>query len=191
MAINCDDGVISSCYPKFVDRNQLAKEIFKISHRTGHFVLRSGQTSNEYFDKYRFESQPQLLQAIANHLSKLVAPSTQALAGLELGGVPLATALSLATGLPTLFVRKEAKAYGTCQIAEGLDFKSKRILIVEDVVTTGGQVIESVRELRRQGADVLDVVCVILRNTEAHKFFAAENLRLLPLFTMEELKTHA
>src|SRR5438874_31274 len=101
---------------------------------TGRFLLRSGATSEEYFDKYLFESDPVLLRAIAEAMAPLVPPSTDALAGLELGGVPLATALSRETGLATRFVRKEAKAYGTCRLAEGGDVDGARLVVVEDVI---------------------------------------------------------
>ena len=91
------------------------------SHITGEFVLRSGVTSTEYFDKYRFEADPALLRDIAAALVPLVPDGTEVLAGLELGGVPIATVLSQLTGIPAAFVRKEAKTYGTCQLAEGGD----------------------------------------------------------------------
>ncbi|MBV8691392.1 MAG: orotate phosphoribosyltransferase, partial [Actinobacteria bacterium] len=96
-----------------MDRETLANHIFAVAHLTGEFTLRSGATSTEYFDKYLFESDPLLLEAIAESMAPLVPDDTQVLAGLELGGVPLAVALSRATGIPTAFVRKEAKAYGT------------------------------------------------------------------------------
>ena len=99
----------------------LAARVYDIAHLTGTFTLRSGTTSTEYFDKYRFEADPALLRDIAAAMAPLVPDGIDALAGLELGGVPIATALSLETGLPARFVRKEAKTYGTCQLAEGGD----------------------------------------------------------------------
>ena len=95
--------------------------------------------ADRYFDKYRFESDPSLLAEIAEEMVPLVPPETQGLAGLELGGIPLATVLSAATGLPAFFVRKEAKKYGTERLCEGGNIGGKRLLIIEDVVTTGGQ----------------------------------------------------
>jgi orotate phosphoribosyltransferase len=172
---------------RFMNRDALARSIFRLSHLTGDFTLRSGQRSAEYFDKYRFESQPDVLREIARQMRPFVPPGTDILAGLEMGGIPLATALSLETMIPALFVRKKAKAYGTCKIAEGPDFVDKRTLVIEDVVTTGGQVIESVSELRKAGALISDVVCVILRNPDAHRLFDEVDLTLHPLFTMEEL----
>ncbi len=167
-------------------RDELARQIFKTAYLTGTFKLRSGTTSHEYFDKYRFESDPRLLAAIAEHLAPLIPQGTEVLAGLELGGVPIATALSLRTGIPAVFVRKEAKAYGTCRIAEGADFKGKKVTVIEDVITTGGQVLLSAEDLRKEGAILKDVLCVILRGDDSK--LTAVDLRLQPLFTMEELK---
>jgi orotate phosphoribosyltransferase len=170
-----------------VDRAELAKQIYAVAHLTGSFTLRSGTTSTEYFDKYRFESDPVLLAEIAAALAPLVPETTEGLAGLELGGVPLATALSRETGLPAYFVRKEAKTYGTCQLAEGGAFEGRRLTVVEDVVTSGGQVVESCRELRARGATILRVLCVIDRQAGGPANLAAEDLELAPLFTMDEL----
>src|SRR5688572_15563852 len=97
-------------------RNELARRIYAASHLTGEFRLRSGATSREYFDKYRFESDPKLLLAIAEAMAELVPPGVELLAGLEMGGIPLATMLSQVTALPALFVRKKAKEYGTSKL---------------------------------------------------------------------------
>ena len=102
-----------------MDRQQLAREIRARAFLTGRFTLRSGATSAVYWDKYRFEAEPALLAAVARGLAGLLPPAYDRLAGLELGGVPLATALALHTGRPALFVRKAAKPYGTANLAEG------------------------------------------------------------------------
>ncbi|MBK5221632.1 MAG: orotate phosphoribosyltransferase [Acidimicrobiia bacterium] len=118
---------------------------------SGRFTLRSGAVATEYFDKYRFESDPGLLSRVAAALGPLVPAGTELLAGLELGGVPIATALSLHTGIPAVFVRKEAKRYGTERLAEGADIDGRQLLVVEDVVTSGGQIAMSVGDLRERG----------------------------------------
>jgi orotate phosphoribosyltransferase len=100
-------------------KNELAKKIFTASHLIGAFTLRSGQVSNEYFDKYLFESDPALLSAIADAMAALIPAGTQVLAGLEMGGIPIAVALSLRSGVPAAFVRKQAKQYGTRKLTEG------------------------------------------------------------------------
>jgi orotate phosphoribosyltransferase len=171
---------------------ELAHAIFKICHLTGEFKLRSGQTSKEYFDKYRFESQPKLLREIAASMKSLVPKGTQALAGLEMGGIPVATALSLETGLPVVFVRKEAKEYGTCRVAEGVEsLKGLRLCVIEDVITTGGQVILSAEDLRGEGAIVEDVLCVISRQQGGEEKLAAAGLNMKSLFTSADLKNSA
>ncbi len=174
-----------------MNRAQLAENIYKASYLTGSFKLRSGQTSSEYFDKYRFEAQPKLLKEIAKHLASLIPAGTEVLAGLEMGGIPIATALSLETGIPCVFVRKEAKKYGTCQFAEGLDIHNKKLCLIEDVITTGGQVSLSTQDLRSIGARVDNVLCVIHRGTGQESKLAELGLNMQALFNMQELKASA
>lgn len=169
-------------------KKELGKEIYKVSHITGEFLLRSGQISNEYFDKYKFESLPNLLIPIAREMKNLIPETTEVLGGLEMGGIPLATALSMETNIPSVFVRKAAKEYGTRKLAEGVAFEGKQMCVIEDVVTTGGQIITSVRELRELGAKIDTVSCVIVRDPKAFDNLKEANLELKPLFTMEELK---
>lgn len=171
-----------------MNRTELAKRIFDVSHLTGTFTLRSGQVSNEYFDKYLFESQPELLAEIADHMARMVPEGTEILAGLEMGGIPVATAISLKTGIPVIFVRKKAKEYGTAKLAEGSEFTGKKVCVIEDVVTTGGQVVISSKELREFGANIDSVMCVIERDVKGGENLQKEGLELHPLFTMQELK---
>ncbi|HET9727843.1 MAG TPA: orotate phosphoribosyltransferase [Acidimicrobiia bacterium] len=172
-----------------MERHQLARRIYEASHLTGTFTLRSGAVSNEYFDKYRFESDPQLLRAIAEAASSLLPIDVDALAGLELGGVPFATMLSQITAVPAVFVRKHAKTYGTCQLAEGAEIDGRRLCIVEDVVTSGGAILDAASELRARGAVLGPVVCVIDRESGGVEKLAVEGLELRALFTMTELKS--
>ena len=169
-------------------KQDIARRIYQVSHITGEFLLRSGQISNEYFDKYLFESEPELLVEIAKVMKELIPQGTDVLAGLEMGGIPVVTALSIETGLKAAFVRKKAKEYGTCKLAEGADVKDKNVCVIEDVVTTGGQIIESVRELRERGAKIDTVLCVILRDERAIKILSDEGLKLIPAFTMKYIK---
>jgi len=171
-----------------MDKNELAAKVFHSSHLTGTFILRSGQVSNEYFDKYLFESDPELLAEITSHMLEMIPKGTEILAGLEMGGIPIATVLSLRAGIPTVFVRKKAKEYGTAKLAEGINVNDKSICIIEDVVTTGGQIILSANDLRQLGADIKYVLCVIERDIKGRENLKKEGLELLSLFTMEELK---
>lgn len=170
------------------DLRLMTLRIYERARLTGSFVLRSGATSSEYFDKYLFESEPRLLREIAQALVELLPERVDALAGLELGGVPLATVCSQVSGLPTLFVRKQAKTYGTCRLAEGGQVAGQRVVVIEDVITSGGQVIESCRQLRAEGAEIAAVLCVIDRQAGGLESIAAEGLRLHSLFTMSQLE---
>ncbi len=166
----------------------LGDRIYERARLTGAFRLRSGATSSEYFDKYLFESDPRLLREIAEELVRLVPAGVELFAGLELGGVPVAVAVSQVSGLPTVFVRKAAKTYGTCRLAEGGEVTERRIAVIEDVVTSGGQVIESCRQLRDRGADIAAVLCVIDREAGGRENLAAEGLDLRALFTISQLR---
>ncbi len=166
----------------------LARRIYDRAHLTGEFRLRSGAVSGEYFDKYRFEADPRLLLEVGEALAALLPPRVDAVAGLVLGGVPLATITSQVTGLPTLFVRQQAKSYGTCRLAEGGEVAGRRVAVIEDVVTSGGQVLESCSALRALDADVVAVLCVVDRETGGRENLAREGLELRPLFTMSALR---
>ena len=168
----------------------LAARVFAASHLTGTFVLRSGRKADYYFDKYRFESDPALLGDIIAALVPLVPAGVDGLAGLELGGVPLATMLSSVTGLPAYFVRKEPKKYGTEKVCEGGDVEGKRLLLIEDVVTTGGQMVLSVQDLRAEGAIVEHALCVIDREGGGADVVGAEGIELRALFTMRDLEQY-
>lgn len=168
--------------------SSLAQKVFQTAHLTGTFLLRSGATSSEYFDKYRFEGDPVLLREIAAALAQRLPGNYDALAGLEMGGIPISTMLSQVTGKPALFIRKKAKNYGTCRFAEGGEVKDRRLLLVEDVVTSGGQIIKSARALRGEGALIDHVVCVIDREAGGVAALAKEGLTLTSLFTIMELK---
>ena len=142
----------------------LARDIDACCRLTGEFTLRSGQVAPEYFDKYLFEAHPLLLARVAQQMVDLLPDETELLGGLELGGVPIATMVSSLTGRPALFVRKKAKEYGTCKLAEGPDVSGRRVTLIEDVITTGGAVRDATRALREAGAVVELVVCAIDRS---------------------------
>jgi orotate phosphoribosyltransferase len=173
-----------------MDRLQLARRLRSECSLTGHFVLRSGAVSDFYFDKYLFESVPELLRAVADQAAPLIPEGTEILGGLELGGVPISTALSLLTGLPQVLVRKEAKAYGTAKLAEGPEIAGRRLTIIEDVITTGGQVVLSADELRARGATVDMVVCIVDRRPpggQGPDKLAEAGLSMRPLFTLDDI----
>ncbi len=165
----------------------LAADIDACCRLSGEFTLRSGQVSPEYFDKYLFESDPALLGRVVEQMVELLPEGTELLGGLEMGGIPIATMLSARTGLPALFVRKEAKTYGTCKLAEGPDVAGRRVTLVEDVITTGGAVRDATRALRAYGAAVEHVVCAIDRSPADENPLADVGLEVRPVLTKAEL----
>jgi len=165
----------------------LAADIRAAASLTGEFRLRSGQVSTTYFDKYRFEADPALLKRVAAEMLALLPPEAEVLAGLELGGVPIATAMSLASGMPAVFVRKQAKDYGTCLAVEGGDVHGKRLVLIEDVITTGGAVADAARLVREAGAEIVGVVCAIWRGDGAPRIERAPDLRVAAAMTRADL----
>ncbi|WP_431842081.1 orotate phosphoribosyltransferase [Calidifontibacter indicus] len=165
----------------------LAADIDAACRIRGSFTLRSGTVANEYFDKYRFEGDPALLRRVAEAMVPLLPADTEVLGGLELGGVPIATVVSSLTGLPAVFVRKEAKTYGTCRLAEGGDFTGKTVTLIEDIVTTGGAVRNAAVALRELGATVHTVVCAIDRSEPGKNTLGEIELATVSLLTKADL----
>lgn len=168
------------------EHRDLARALVAACYLEGSFTLRSGTTSDHYFDKYRFEAEPTLLREVAEALLPSLPPA-DLIAGPELGGVPLAVALSAVSGLPCRFVRKTAKTYGTAQLAEGGPVDGQRIVMVEDVVSTGGQLVESIGALRELGATVDAAMVVVLRDPVGRENLAAIGVDTIALFSEDEL----
>jgi orotate phosphoribosyltransferase len=165
----------------------LARDVDAHCRLTGEFTLRSGQVASEYFDKYLFETDPALLARVAAAMAPLLPDDTDLLGGLEMGGIPIVTVISARTGLPALFVRKQAKTYGTCKIAEGPDVDGRRVTLVEDVITTGGAVRDATVALRAAGATVRTVVCAIDRSPGTDNPLADVGLEVRSALTKVEL----
>ena len=170
-------------------KSELAKQIRAVAYLTGEFKLRSGNISDFYWDKYRFESDPVLLTAIANEMAKLLPTECDGLAGLELGGIPLATAISLQTGIPCFYVRKEAKTYGTCNLIEGGVKEKSTLVVIEDVITTAGQVCTSIEQIRGEGHTVKHVVAAIDRQAGGEEKINALGCSFASVFTLAELES--
>jgi orotate phosphoribosyltransferase len=172
-------------------RERLAQELYEVAICRGPFRLRSGEFTTEYFDKYLFEADPRLLSRICEELRVFVPENTDIIAGLELGGMPIATVLSQITRLPLRLVRKHAKGYGTAKIFEGGPIRGKRLIIVEDCVTSGAAVIHAVKALRGEGAIIQDVLCVLEHECGGPATLRQFGLRLHRLFSMDELRHFA
>lgn len=170
---------------------ELARQIREHAYLEGDFVLRSGRRSRYYLDKYRFETHPDLLRELGERIAAraLDANGERAdrLAGPELGGVALAAAASLASGLPFLIVRKEAKEYGTEKRLEGGFSAGERVCLVEDVITTGGAAVSAIKALRAVGLECRSAVCVVDREEGGADALARQAVRLFPLFRASEV----
>lgn len=169
---------------------ELRRALCEHAYLEGDFVLRSGRRSRYYLDKYRFETRPELLEALGGRIARTVAevePAADRLAGPELGAVALAAAASLVSRLPFLIVRKEGKAYGTARRIEGDYEPGERICLVEDVVTTGGAAVQAVRALREAGLECGTAVCVVDREEGGADALARLAVRLRPIFRALDL----
>ena len=169
---------------------ELRRAIRERAYLEGDFVLRSGRRSRFYLDKYRFSTQPDLLEAIAGRIAdavREVEPEAARLAAPELGAVPLVAAASLVSRLPFLIVRAETKAYGTNNRLEGAFSAGERICLVEDVVTSGGAAVEAVEALREAGLECRTAICVVDREEGGADALARVGVRLRPIFRAAEI----
>ncbi|MDX6467251.1 MAG: orotate phosphoribosyltransferase [Gaiellaceae bacterium] len=170
--------------------DSLARALVEHAYLEGDFLLRSGKRSRYYLDKYRFETRPDLLKPLGERIAATVrehAPDATRLAGPELGAVALAAAASLESGLPFIIVRKEAKEYGTAKRIEGPYEEGECVCLIEDVVTSGGALLDSIVALRGAGLVVQTAVCVVDREEGGADALARHAVRLRPLFRAGEL----
>lgn len=170
-----------------MDHPTLARRIREAAYLEGDFTLRSGRKSKYYLDKYLFETQPDILRALGEMLAACVGPTTTLIAGAELGGVALAAAASLASGKPFVIVRNARKDYGTSKPFEGKLVAGDRVLLVEDIATTGGQILEAAKVIRELGATVERIVAVIDRQEGARENIERAGLVFEALFLKSDL----
>ncbi len=171
----------------YMNLNRLGKKIVEISYKEGNFTLSSGKRSNYIFDKYAFETRSKVLEEITGKMVKMVTRESSKIAGMELGGVPLATALSLKTGLPFVIVRKGSKGYGIDRAIEGDLNDEDKVVIVEDISTTGTQALLAAKIVENTGASVLKIICVVDREEGARKRIENRGYKFEPLFTKSSL----
>ena len=169
-----------------MDTAQLASRIKDAAYLTGDFTLRSGKKSKYYLDKYLFETQPDILQELGKRFAAH-AQDADVIAGAELGGVALAAAASIASGKPFLIVRNAKKDYGTSKMMEGKLPAKARVLVVEDIATTGGQVLEAAKVLTEAGATVTKIVCTIDRMEGARQNIEQAGYKFEALLTKTDL----
>ncbi len=172
--------------------DQLAQRIREVALLRGTFTLRSGRTSSYYLDKYLFETQPDVLRELAKRLADHVDDAVDRLAGAELGGIPLVIATALEANRPCVLIRNQAKGYGTAKRFEGKLEPGDRVLLLEDIATTGGQLLEAARVLRDEcGTHVVKIVAVIDREEGARDNIEAAGFTFNSLFTKATLGIEA
>ena len=164
----------------------LARRVREAALLEGDFLLSSGKRSSFYVDKYLFSTEPDLLREVAGALARTLPDGVDRLAGIELGAVPLVTAVALHTSLPYIIVRKSAKEYGTGKGVEGRLEAGERVALIEDVVTTGTQAVEAARRLSGADIEVAKISAVLDRREEASGYL--EEFLFGALLRMDDLR---
>jgi len=170
-----------------VTRKELIKRIKETAYLEGDFVLRSGKRSKYYLDKYLFETCPDILKALGKEFARRVTDDVTLIAGAELGGVALAAATAMATGKNWVIIRNSKKGYGTGKMVEGVLKAGDVVLLVEDIATTGGQVIEAAKIITEAGAAVKKIVCVIDRRQGAEENITQAGYKFDSILTKDDL----
>ena len=168
-------------------KEELIKRIKETSYLEGDFILRSGKKSKYYLDKYLFETCPDILAALGEEFAKYISDDVTLIAGAELGGVALAAATALATGKNFCIIRNAKKGYGTGKMVEGVLKVGDVVLLVEDVATTGGQVLEAAKVITEAGATVKKIVCVIDRKQGAGENVTQAGYKFESILTKNDL----
>ncbi len=171
-----------------MNRTELGSRIKQAAYMEGDFTLRGDTKSKYYLDKYMFETQPEILRAVSQAFVGYIDADTTMIAGAELGGVPLATALSLVSGLPFVIIRNAKKDYGTKKTLEGkLSTDGGLVFLVEDIVTTGGQILQAAEVIISKGVEIDTIVAVVDREEGARENIERAGFSFDSLFTKSDL----
>jgi orotate phosphoribosyltransferase len=170
-----------------VTREELIKRIKETAYLEGDFTLRSGKKSKYYLDKYLFETCPDILKTLGEEFARHVTGDVTLIAGAELGGVALAAATAIATGKNWIIIRNSKKDYGTAKLVEGVLKKDDVVLLVEDIATTGGQVLEAAKIITDSGASIKKIICVIDRKQGAEENITKAGYKFDKLLTKDDL----
>ncbi len=171
-------------------REQVARDLVSHAYLVGDFVLSSGRRSRYYFDKYLFETKPHILRPLAKLIAQQIPEGVQRIAGPELGAVALATAASLETGIPFVIVKKVSKDYATQNVVEGEFHPGEKVVVIEDIMTTGTQAIASAEKLRSLGLEVLFILGIVDREEGARSNVEAAGFEFRSLFGKTELEAY-
>ena len=170
-----------------MNRNEFIKRIKETAYLEGDFILRSGKRSKYYLDKYLFETCPDILKELGREFAKHVGNDVTLIAGAELGGVALAAAAAMESGKKWVIIRNSKKGYGTGKMVEGKLNKGDVVLLVEDIATTGGQVLEAAKVITEAGATVKKIVAVIDRKQGAGENITSAGYKFESLLTKDDL----
>ena len=170
-----------------MNRKQLIKRIKETAYLEGDFVLRSGKRSKYYLDKYLFETCPDILKALGKEFASHVSDDVTLIGGAELGGVALAAAAAMECGKNWVIIRNSKKGYGTGKLVEGVLKAGDVVLLVEDIATTGGQVLEAAKVITEAGAKVKKIVAVIDRKQGASENIAQAGYKFESILTKDDL----
>jgi orotate phosphoribosyltransferase len=170
-----------------VTKEELTRRIKETSYLEGDFVLRSGKKSKYYLDKYLFEACPDILKALGEEFAKHITDDVTLIAGAELGGVALAAATAMAADKNWIIIRNSKKGYGTGKMVEGVLKAEDVVLLVEDIATTGGQVVEAAKIITEAGAKVKKIVCVIDRKQGAEENITEAGFAFDSILTKNDL----
>ena len=168
-------------------KEELIKRVKETAYLEGDFTLRSGKKSKYYLDKYLFETCPDILKALGEEFAKYAGDDVTLIAGAELGGVALAAATAIETGKNWIIVRNSKKGYGTGKLVEGVLKAGDVVLLVEDIATTGGQVLEAAKIITEAGATVKKIVCVIDRKQGAEENITEAGYKFESIITKEDI----
>ena len=172
---------------RIMTREELIKRIKETAYLEGDFTLRSGKKSKYYLDKYLFETCPDILKALGEEFAKYITDDVTLIAGAELGGVALAAATAMQTGKNWIIIRNSKKGYGTGKLVEGVLKSGDVVLLVEDIATTGGQVLEAAKVITEAGAAVKKIVCVIDRKQGAEENITQAGYKFESILTKYDL----
>ncbi len=170
-----------------MNKNELIKLLKECGAiKFGRFVLTSGAVSDYYIDIKKASTNPNVLKKIASEMS-VYTEGYDILAGMELGAVPLVVALSLETNIPFVIIRKEKREHGTSKQIEGDEVKNKRVLIIEDVTTSGGSVIKSINTIRQNQGIADEVLVIVDRESGAEKKLQNLDVNFIPLLSVSDI----
>jgi orotate phosphoribosyltransferase len=178
------------------DKKQRLRDIIaKKSLLSGSFTLASGKPSGYFFDMKKTMFDPEGASLVGELIYELVADDTDcaAIGGLELGAVPIAVAVAMKSSegkrpIDAFFVRKEAKDHGTAKLIDGNFAPGSKVIVLEDVTTTGGSAMKAVKAVRDQGGTVAKIVTIVDRLEGARENLKKEGLELVSLFTNDDFK---